>query len=98
MRGRRLSAKTVRRGPSGYEACLPSRLFADLAKSRNASDLAVMDRLGVAILKESTVLRILRAAELNMEERATIIAGVARNIPLSDHVRWKWLLVDQHER
>ncbi|POR41168.1 hypothetical protein [Methylobacterium sp. V23] len=98
MRGRRLSAKTVRRGPAGYERHLPGRLFADLAKSRNASDLAVMGRLGIEILKESAVLRVLRAAELTMEERATVIAGVARTIPLSDHVKWKWLLVDQHER
>ncbi|NUL19538.1 hypothetical protein HUN27_22035 [Agrobacterium tumefaciens] len=98
MRGRRLSATSIRRGPAGYETYLPSRLFADLAKSRNANDLAVMGRLGVEMLKESAVLRVLRAAELTMDERATVIAGVARNIPTSDHARWKWLLVDQHER
>lgn len=98
MRGQRRSATTVRRGPAGYETYLPGRLFADLAKSRNASDLAVMGRLGVEMLKESAVLRVLRAAVLTMEERATVIAGVAQNIPVSDHVRWKWLFVDQHER
>ncbi len=98
MRGQRRSATTVRRGPAGYETYLPGRLFADLTKSRNASDLAVMGRLGVEMLKESAVLRVLRAAVLTMEERATVIAGVAQNIPVSDHVRWKWLFVDQHER
>ncbi len=96
MRGGRAAAADTEVGPVGYEQYLPARLFNRLAKCRHAEERRTLERLGVDALDPGAIIRILRKAELTLEERARAIVGVARALDAKYH--HPGLLLDQNGR
>jgi hypothetical protein len=96
MRGGRIKATSAKLGPLGYSGYLPTRLFGDLPKCRNADDREVLQRLEVTQLPSEAILRILQRADLSLEERAKAIVGIAQNFDAKHQHRR--LLLDQNRR
>lgn len=94
MQGGRIKADDARLGPLGYSSYLPTRLFGQLPRCRNADDHKVLERLEVSELSPEAIVRTLRKAELSLDERAKAIVGIARNLdPKHQH---RGLLLDQN--
>ena len=85
MRGGRATAAKTSLGPKGYEQYLPRRLFGGLAKCRGDEDRETLGLLGVQALEASAAVRMLRKADLSLDERATAIVGIARDLPPEFH-------------
>jgi len=96
MSGARMTASDTFIGPNRYETFFPRRLFGELAYSRNDTDREVLERLGIKAFDTKKALSKLRAAELSLKERASVVVGVALNLPRKFHDRR--LLIDSDGR
>ena len=94
--GEHVCADRTRLGPQGYDKFFPDRLFPGLARCRSASDLAVLKALGVKGMAPDEAIDVLRKANLDLDERASVIAGIAQNLPAKFHLRS--FLIDQKDR
>ncbi|BCH24116.1 sacsin N-terminal ATP-binding-like domain-containing protein [Mesorhizobium sp. L-8-3] len=94
MHGGRIKPNDAKLGPLGYSSYLPTRLFGQLPRCRNADDHEVLLRLEVSELPSEAIVRNLRKAELSLDERAKAIVGIALNLdPKHQH---RGLLLDQN--
>lgn len=94
--GEHVCADQTRLGPQGYDKFFPERLFPGLARCSSASDLVVLRALGVEAMAADEAIDVLRKADLDLEERASVIAGIAQHLPAKFHLRS--FLIDQKDR
>lgn len=94
--GEHVCAAQTRLGPRGYDKFFPERLFPDLARVTSPSDSEVLHSLGVATMEPGEAVDILRQANLELDERAAVIAGLALNLPGNFHHRS--FLIDGKDR
>lgn len=94
--GDHVCADRTRLGPLGYDKFFPGRLFPELARCNSASDLTVLRALGVKAMVPDEAIDVLRRADLDLDERARVIAGIAQNLPAKFHLRS--FLIDQKDR
>lgn len=94
--GDHVRADQTRIGTRGYEKFFPERLFPDLARCGSSAELAVLGALGVDAMAAEDAVGVLLAADLDLDERSAVIAGIALNLPPNFHRRS--FLIDQQDR
>lgn len=94
--GNNVPAGQTALGPSDYGQYLPTRLFRTLARCKTESDRRTLERLEVSSIDPAEIVKKLKTLSLTLGERARVIVGIAKTLPVALHDRE--LLLDVTDR